>query len=201
MQGGVLRSRLGEAEAHSSSASPQDGRCAGRAGKNENAAGFENQRDAPLRLAHPSSHFVRIGFTHHPAPTPLRACRLHGSSCIEVRRRMVRLGRVLARWHPWAEGPRRPSARKCRPLAGTTVRRPDEWRREPRTYNFIGLVLESVCGCPLASARRTLVHPRYTARLTATVLHIPPLTLEQGESGESRSPGNSGGRWFLARKR
>ena len=131
-----------------------------------------------IALSHASGRF-----THHPhPPTPLRACRLHGSSCIEVRRRMVRLGRVLARWHPWAEGPRRPSARKCRPLAGTTVRRPDEWRREPRTYNFIGLVLESVCGCPLASARRTLVHPRYTA----TVLHIPPLTLEQGES---ESPG------------
>ena len=184
LQGGVPRSRLGEAEAHSSSASPQDGRCAGRAGKNENAAGFENQRDAPgsACLAHRTGRTHRR-FTHHPhPPTPLRACRLHGSSCIEVRRRMVRLGRVLARWHPWAEGPRRPSARKCRPLAGTTVRRPDEWRREPRTYNFIGLVLESVCGCPLASARRTLVHPRYTA----TVLHIPPLTLEQGES---ESPG------------
>ena len=182
MQGGVPRSRLGEAEAHSSSASPQDGRCAGRAGKNENAAGFENQRDAPgsawlIALSHASAIHPRP--TTHPHPSERAGCT--AGSCIEVRRRMVRLGRVLARWHPWAEGPRRPSARKCRPLAGTTVRRPDEWRREPRTYNFIGLVLESVCGCPLASARRTLVHPRYTA----TVLHIPPLTLEQGESDES----------------
>ena len=111
LQGGVPRSRLGEAEAHSSSASPQDGRCAGRAGKNENAAGFENQRDAAgLRgLAHRTVAAHRRFTQHHP-PTPLRACRLHGSSCIEVRRRMFRLGRVLARWHPWAEGPRAPEA-------------------------------------------------------------------------------------------
>ena len=52
----------------------------------------------------------RIGDSPTTPPTPLRACRLHGSSCIEVRRRMFRLGRVLARWHPWAEGPRAPEA-------------------------------------------------------------------------------------------